>query len=59
MDPERNHRNRLNRVTDRDPVTQQVGYVDDAFDRRVGKTVDADMAGPSAATKRWTVYQQA
>ncbi len=54
------HRNRLTTVTDRDtatgPVTQQVSFVYDAFDRRVGKIVDADGAGPLAATKRWTMY---
>jgi RHS repeat-associated protein len=50
------HRNRLIRVVDKSAagaIAQDIRYSYDAFDRRLAKSIDADGAGPAAATQRF------
>jgi len=53
-----NYRNRLTRVEDRDsvtgPITQEVQYVYDAFNRRITKIIDAN--GATARGVVWTHF---
>ncbi len=53
------HRNRLVRVTDKTAsgiVIQEVGFVYDALDRRIAKTVDPDGAGPLTTSTLHFIY---
>jgi len=56
------HRNRLTNVKVKGSggsVIQESNYTYDAFDKRIGVSVDPDGDGPEAATERWTVYDGA
>jgi RHS repeat-associated protein len=54
------HRNRLTKITERSsstgPITKTSTYAYDVFGRRVSKGVDADGAGPGAATPTYFIY---
>ena len=58
---EYDHRNRLVKVTDRDPggpVTQVVEFAYDSLDRRIAKTVDADGDEPEVPGVTYFVYDR-
>ncbi len=53
------YRNRLSGVIVKDAsgqVVQETVFTYDVFDRRIGKGVDADGAGPGISVQQWTVY---
>jgi RHS repeat-associated protein len=54
------HRNRLVRVsirpTDNGPLTTDIAYTYDVFDRRVAKQVDLDGSGPQTPQKEYYIY---
>jgi RHS repeat-associated protein len=53
------YRKRLTQVLEKNSggsVVKQANYVYDAFNRRIGATVDADGAGSGVPTTRWTMY---
>ncbi len=53
------YQNRLSGVVVKDAsgqVVQETVFTYDVFDRRIGKGVDADGAGPEVAAQQWTVY---
>jgi RHS repeat-associated protein len=54
------HRNRLTRVTNKNPsgiVLQQVDYAYDALDRRVSRTVDPDGSGQAVPTRDYFLFE--
>ncbi len=54
------HRSRLVRVTirttDQGPLTKDILYTYDVFDRRIAKQVDLDGPGPQLPTKEFFIY---
>jgi RHS repeat-associated protein len=53
------HRNRLTRVIEKNAsgdIVKQTDYTYDVFNRRLSKSIDADGAGPAAATVQRFVY---